>query len=568
MSDQFEHDGDAPLERLLAAKGARWRRSLDGRLPAGAVFVARMRQRLTEEDCTTVERADGETAPERTIVYPATPRSVAQNGHIANHDITILKGTDAMFRPDSTIFPSTPADTSLPSAPVTPRPPRRRFAGLAAGAATLLIVALFAATLTYTLHSRQSRTGSGATPTANAAKTAAPGKTPTSNTHNTGRYDYRPLVIAPSDPQIVYNVAQNGAQLVRSNDGGATFHNVANPPTTLQDAQFTLMVSPLDANHVVAAAYTAACTSQGDPQRRANAPAGKTSPYIATGTTGACAQDYFSADGGQTWGALTLPFNGVIGAIDGLLRAPSLSYGEHAVFAAQEGRLYAAAGPSSSDGFILTAPGDRLVVSVDGGASWQLADSGLGATLCDFAAAPTGTTVYALTSAGCGGARFGGTADSLTLWRSDNAGASWARVNTVSGSYDRGMAVAPDGAIYINVSHIVVAGGASAPYPQDVLVSLNGGRTLIKATNAGLPSEQTLTGPMGLLSNGSVVMESSTGIYTDPAALYVWRPGASSWRQIGPQFTSVVVWAVVVSQHGTDTVYVSDVNNAISHFTP
>ena len=566
MSNHFEFDDDTALDRLLAAKGTRWRRSMAGRLPTGSAFATRMRQLLTEDDSTSAAHTLVE-APEMTNVSP-TGRLVAHNGHTANHDTNILKGTKAMFRPDSTTIPSTQPNESIPTTPVTPQPPRRRFAGFAAGAAALVIVALFAATLTFALHGRQSRTGSGTIPTANTAKTAAPGKTYTPSAHNTGSYDYRPLVIAPSNPQIVYNVVQNGAQPVRSNDSGATFHNITTPPTSLQGAQFTLMVSPLDANHVVAAAYSGACVAQGDPQRRAEAPGAQASSSVAAGTTGACVQDFFSADGGQTWSALTLPVAGVIGEINGLLRAPSLSYGEHAVFSAQGGRLYAAAGAASVDGFILYTPGVRLVVSSDDGASWQLADSGLGATICDFAAAPSGTTVYAITSAGCGGASVNATTTpALTLWRSDNAGASWARVTTLSIAHDVGMVVAPDGALYINGSQFGAPADTTSQLQQDMLVSLNGGRSFTQAPTQGLPATGTLTGPMGLLSDGSIVMESSTGAYTAPAALYAWRSGASSWRKIGPKFNTMIVWAVIVPQQGSDTVWVFDVNNAISHFT-
>ncbi len=537
MSNHHEHEDDMALDWLLAAESKHWRRTMDAQLPEALAFVARMRQRLTESGVAPAER-DG---AHLVVVSPTTHPSTFGAVNKANRDpsdpsdhreMNVQKGPSAM---------STPTSTPTITEPVAPHPPRRRFAGIAAGAAALLIVALLAATLTYMLHGRQTTPpGSGTHPTATAAKTAAPGKTPIPTTQNTAPYDYRPLVIAPSNPQIVYNATHNNTQLVRSSDGGRTFQPIATPPTTLNGAAFTIMVSPLDANHIFAAAYTSACMSQGDPQRGSQ-------ELAFTGSSNSCVQDFFSADGGQTWSALTLPFTGVIGSINGLLRAGSESYNEHAVFYAQGGRLFAAAGSASVNGFILYTPDVHIVVSNDDGASWQLADNGLGANICDFAAAPGGSTVYAVTASG----------NARTLWRSDDAGASWTQVGPLPTAADWGMLVAPDGALYINASQLE---------SQNALVSLDGGRSFTQAPTAGLPSAGMLTGPIGTLSDGSVVMESSTGAYTAPSALYAWQSGESSWRRIGPQYDTMIVWAVIVSHGGGDTVIVTDINNIISRF--
>lgn len=540
MSNHYEQEDDTALDWLLTAESKNWRRTMDAQIPAAPAFVARMRQFLTEEEAMPAVRDDAVMISE-SPPHPATAEAVYK----VNREVNVQKGPPVMSTPTST-----PPTSPFPTDPVTSSLPRRGFTGFAAGAAALIIVALLAATFAFTLHGRQHTPGSAARPTVTTAKTAAPGMTPTPVTQNMATYDYRPLVVAPSNPQIVYNVVQHGAQLARSSDGGATFHPIATPPTSLTGAIFTIMVSPLDANHIFAAAYTSACQGQGDPQRGAQ-------ELAFTSSASSCTQDFFSADGGQTWSALALPFTGVIGTIDGLLRAGSLSYGEHAVFYAQGSRLFAAAGAASVEGFILYTPGVHLVMSSDGGASWQLADNGLSASICDFAAAPSGATVYAITSPGCG--HVNASAPSArTLWRSDDAGGAWTQVGTLPTSYDVGILLAPSGALYINASQLG---------RLKTLVSLDGGRSFTQSPTTGLPSAGTLTGPIGVLSDGSVVMESITGAYTAPSALYAWRSGQSSWRRIGPQYNTMIVWAVIVPHGGVDTLIVTDVQNTISRFT-
>ena len=117
----------------------------------------------------------------------------------------------------------------------------------------------------------------------------------------------------------------------------------------------------------------------------------------------------------------------------------------------RDSRLYSAVAFANAGGSLIDSPGIRLVASDDGGATWKLIDSALvrsGNTIvCDFAAAPTGTTIYATTSPGsCGGM---GTFPTITLWRSDNGGQSWpaAQFATCQHRAENGMVVSSPGLV-------------------------------------------------------------------------------------------------------------------------
>jgi hypothetical protein len=287
---------------------------------------------------------------------------------------------------------------------------------------------------------------------------------------------------------------------------------------------------------------------------------------------------YSSIDGGAHWQATKLPAPGTL--------APNLTNNSATALQASHGsdgqpRLYT----------LLNCPGaqtcSRLIVSADSGLSWRYADAPLlaaGATsICATAADRQSTTAYAVTTAGkdCGWL----TQQPLALWRSDDAGARWTKAGAIATSNLRGLWVAHDS---VTGKALLCAAtprttqmatdkmGGSYPLfssdPSDLKVSADGCASWTSAPSAGIPANFKPyydIGLLGVLSDGSVVVE-----YVAQAAqenfsggiLFVWKPGATAWRQLAPPLTSeagaLTPFASSSTSPGADTLYLAMVDRA------
>ena len=216
------------------------------------------------------------------------------------------------------------------------------------------------------------------------------------------------MAIAPSDPKIIYAGSGEGLQrpdlsvgdgIYKSTDAGETWQHLG-----LRDGQQipAIIVDPKDPNRVFAAVLG--------------------HPYGPNTERGV----YRSTDGGQTWqrvlykdpntGAMDLAFDP---------RNPQTIYAV----------LWAARRPPWSVGNSYNGPGSGLFKSTDGGNSWLQLTKGLptfeqGLGRIGLGVSPSDPNrIYAMVDAK---AEFGG------VYRSDDAGMSWRKVNSESRIWGRG----------------------------------------------------------------------------------------------------------------------------------
>ncbi len=95
---------------------------------------------------------------------------------------------------------------------------------------------------------------------------------------------------------------------------------------------------------------------------------GSSCPGQAAESGGQCRYQYVTTNGGVTWRPLALPVSGVLGILSAIpsIRPP---------LQVQGSRLYTTVIDTAISGTGGTVPPGRLVTSVDGGATWRLADS-------------------------------------------------------------------------------------------------------------------------------------------------------------------------------------------------
>jgi hypothetical protein len=465
-----------------------------------------------------------------------------------------------------------------------------RLAGLASTSAVAVVVLLFISV--YALHAFGPLHGHGAT--GRPATATLPADTTwvdqtKLDVLSSGSQDEDP-VIAPSDPRVVYEA---GSQLTfttiggskrptstvilrRTDDGGTTWHTLPLPDAAnlgpLQDnsSNLTFVVSPLDP-HVVFLKitegwYGATCA-----------------PIFVQKGDGwtACEPQYRSTDGGATWAPLLTPDYAIGGANDAGLHAPLsgtasmgpvIGGGVFAMLRAQGTRLYSA---MRSSGYV----GIRILASQDDGATWRTVDNALTARdieIQDYAVTPTGSTIFATAATGTWAPQ---SPTPLTLWRSDDAGATWQRVGQLPTPYDDGLVVAPvtgqsQPLLYLDAPHITgyttTKMGAPEPIPSftadDLRVSGDGGRTWQSAPSAGISSTQrTYPGLLGTLADGSIVVgclppgndlaSLATGA---PITLFTWKTGASSWQQLGPRLDNGLDTVVITTANGRQTLWVTN----------
>lgn len=366
-------------------------------------------------------------------------------------------------------------------------------------------------------------------------------------------------VVAQSDPQVMYEYAYNGSGPVlrRSDDGGQTWHDLAFPQSPTNLSALYLAASPLDASTVflemdIIIPSGGSCVVHAD-MRNNDAP--------ASGGGTICRLMFRSQDRGDTWHPIQLPISG------SFFGNGVVFYYDSTVVQGQGNRLYARV----YDKLNPTNPvlDIRILSTTDGGATWHLADTSLAkqaAHVCSYAATPVGSTLFAVSAASCLAMNGG------TLWRSDDAGASWARVG-------------PAPSLLIPMSAALVAANANGdpnqpllyalqmPSPvtaaSDISVSTDGGKTWQAAPTAGVPAKaQPLMMGSAALPDGSIVAAFS-GIpapegppgsgeptptpseFGTPSGVgcYYWSPGARAWQRLTP--------AVMIQSSNLSNVFVS-----------
>ncbi len=376
-----------------------------------------------------------------------------------------------------------------------------------------------------------------------------------------------PPLIAPSTPEVVYELRTTSAgQLVlaRTDDAGKSWKTFPLPAGKASD-QFppTIFLSPVDAQSVF-------LTVTGSRVGTGCQVSTLTADSTLSGGQDVCALQYVSKDGGTHWSQVQIPGGGIVGDTAILDEAISQFMGNN-VLRPQGSRLYAVWGPYSQENQLEGEAGGRLVESNDGGSSWQFIDNGLSQNgyICDIAPAPTGSTVFAITSSITCSAGGG---ETLTLWRSDDAGASWSQVGTLPGNTDEGMVVVQGSTgaplLYINMPTLM-GGGSTLPRsgvgggpasPAAIQVSADGGKTWQAAPTQGLPTGSADPGgvPQGILTDGSLLY-AFAGLQNKTATVtfYAWKSGDASWHKVTPAFSGNVQSIQVTTADGKQAIWLT-----------
>ena len=497
-----ERSPDDPLERRLLADGARWRAHA---APAVEPFARRvnatLRERLLLADTPVEERP----MSQRIITPP--PR-------------------------------------------VAPYPPRRRsgkWGTLVAVAAAVVIVAMLAWVFQSISHSRL----------AGQTTTATPSPVP-HITHPRGQWadevkytldSSRALYVAPSDPRVAFRAISPQSNpmaiaLARTTDGGATWTNVALPS---DDGGWfgDLAVSPLDPQTVFLLLFA----EQSDPHcppsalgpgtdigpaalKAPNAPHAdaRLGPLYPTSGGYSCSFQYVSRDGGAHWSHPTFPWPGM--HLDEVPpNASPVQVQGTTLFAALAGNLN---GPAYV--------GVRLVSSSNGGTTWSAADADIfaaGQIVSSYTLMPGTSEIYALSVPQQKG--YNEVTASM-VWRSEDAGAHWARVGTCP-LFEAGLigtTSTPGGPTLYALRLDTYPGG-----PGPIYASRDRGQTWSPVPTTGWPQNQIVANwAPNVLADGSLLLEflspqapDMLGVsYLDNAnaTFYAWRPGDALWFQAVP----------------------------------
>ncbi len=414
----------------------------------------------------------------------------------------------------------------------------RRRTGVLAVLVAVVVVALLALTFRSFTGIRSTGPLTGSTPVAKTPTTVGTWETLNKLTLQNGTSGSGIAVIAPSNTDVVYQpyhqTSSDGLYIYflrRTDDGGQTWHNLALPinPKNLND--ISVLVSPLDAHAV----YLLLADPALSPCTPGNSATAKINGNILASGIGFCLKQYFSTNGGDSWGSVHLSVPGILTGI-GMMQPVLLGQGT---------RLYGMSSCFSG------SPCSRLLTSTDGGHNWHVADTPLeqqGQLVCDAAALSTGTTLFAVTSVGnCN--RLDQNA--RAFWRSDDAGTHWTRVGTLPTTNEHGIFVMSRGTgqeplLYAVLPKTTGHQNDKTGYPQPVIseapgdlkVSDDGGKTWQSAPSAGIPSSQVMYfSAIGVLSDGSIVAPFTAKDYENaspqpPLTLYRWQPGAESWTRL------------------------------------
>lgn len=412
---------------------------------------------------------------------------------------------------------------------------RRRLVSVISTIAAVLVIAIVVTALFASRAGKPATTGHGG----NQKPTPTPGSQGWVNVPAL-RNSHKQPIIAPSDPQIIYEFDQHLHILQRSDNDGATWKNLSSPPGDTALAQLaSLMVNQRNARNVfLSVTYSSCSTTQ--------ASAGQ---FVGYAGGGGCSVLYASTDGGDHWQRSTSGAQGAVSMVGSIV-----AQGDH---------LYALSFDSDQH--------EHLNISRDSGLTWQPDDTTLlaqGQGFCSFAAAPTGSTVFAFAQASSCSQPVGYLAKSsssaqaqsaLTVWRSDDAGAHWVQAGTFP--YE-----SPDTQAFLALGNdtgqplLVGAAGIGASYTR--VISTDGGATWQALPEQGLPGSVT-SGFFArtALSDGSLLSAQST---QGGSAFYAWKPGDQAWHQITPAFTGSPSDPIVVSSAaGQDTIWLVTDNNGV-----
>ncbi len=374
-------------------------------------------------------------------------------------------------------------------------------------------------------------------------------------------------IIAPSDPQVVYEVTnlENGsaetskavsyASLRRTEDGGETWHNLPLPLPLDYISIIEIRVSPLNARTVFMSIWDRSSTVC-DP---------------ATGVMGewGCLRGYVSTDGGDSWQTQTLTVSGVLDTQGAIV--------------AQGSRLFAS-NACNGDSCV------HLLTSADGGLTWHVVDDQITAArqhICDLAAPATGQTVYAVASQ----VACGQPASTKSLWRSNDAGVHWAPIGPLlpkplaqqSFTLLSSTVLTAPGAdhlalLYLNQPYVTAA-GTSFRYSEDSGVTWKSTPAATDIPTCASPEticdavQPLPIGEATVLSDGSLLYMPFDAPEA-PLTPYVWTPGASAWQRL-PQLPSEVTapGSIIVTPgaNGRDTITMAlrssgDASNPIAYY--
>ncbi|MGE5335667.1 MAG: sialidase family protein [Nitrososphaerota archaeon] len=359
---------------------------------------------------------------------------------------------------------------------------------------------------------------------------------------NSSLADGPPLVIAPSDTRVVYELAHltTGSaeagkvviydSLRRTEDGGETWTTLTLPLPVVDITNITIRVSPLRAQTVFLTLWD-----------RSSAPCNPTINLIGEG----CARGYVSTDAGDTWQQQTLPVQGILNSGGAIV--------------AQDGRLYAS-NACSDDTCV------HLLMSTDGGLTWRVADAQITASrqhICDLAASASGQSVYAVVSP----AACDQSLTKQTIWRSDDTGAHWFQVGPLLPQFQTrhyvllfGSALLtapgtgqPD-VLYLNMPYLNAAASPIFLYSEDRGATWKSTPPIpvTRKTKYAYP-ELPVIGKATVLSDGSLFYLPLYP-YEQDRTPYVWSPGSRAWHALPtlPAQMEILPWGDIIVTPGAN----------------
>lgn len=351
-------------------------------------------------------------------------------------------------------------------------------------------------------------------------------------------------ILAPSNPRVIYLLDARPIALRRSDDEGAHWKNLTLPAQTSQADVALLMINAGDAQNVFLLLTfqqsASACSGNQAPTGAINAFSGYS-----------CQLSYDSTDGGSHWGLMRWSAqagrSGAVGSVGEII--------------AQGNHLYSLIYDQNQQESLV----ERLIMSADGGATWQFADETLraqGQGLCSFTAAPTGSSLFALVQSGSCTQSIGYLRSNtvypqarsvVAVWRSDDGGAHWMRVNGFPYQQPDTQSLTAVGGTGGAQPTLFAAAGVGSTYQR--LVSADGGKTWEQLPTRGLPSGTDVSYyTQAVLSDGSVLMP--VQVAGNSIAFFAWKPGDHPWRQVTAPYVGDPIDVVVVpSAGGHDTLW-------------